>query len=252
MNHWKLNALAGTTAEENVVNGIQQGIGIHSAPTSSAVSQERRGELPHMATPHAQATLLTLTSAASGDHAQAQPGLIGLCSLLRELQSAELNALPPRTAQLLAELGRHLLPASELGNTGRVRNNVLASGLFLDADTAQVDASDSEGPGQGMPLDLKSLLAQLLALMQPGRQLTMRSGNLQFISLFPGTAQCLQAYADEQKQGSRHKQFQARLLGNVETAFVGIVRNQLQSLNQSSEKKTTCWSGLRPARSPSR
>jgi hypothetical protein len=87
-------------------------------------------------------------------------------------------------------------------------------------------------------MDLKSLLGQLLALMQPGRRLSLANGSLQFISLNPGTAQCLQAYAEEQKHGPRQNKLQARLLANVETAFLGIVRNQLQSLAQSSEKKT--------------
>jgi hypothetical protein len=48
----------------------------------------------------------------------------------------------------------------------------------------------------------------------------------------------LQAYAEEQKHGPRQNKMQARLLANIETAFLGIVRNQLQSLAQSSDKKT--------------
>jgi hypothetical protein len=219
------------------MDGIQQGLGIHSAPTTATVPQERRGELPHADGQRVDATVLTLSSVSAGKTTRAPPGLAALYSLLQGLSSDELAVLPPRTAQLLAELGRHLLPVTDLSNTNRIRNLTLTSGLFLEAASDDDDAAmaNSRIPP---PQDLKNLLGQLLALMQPGRQLTLRNGNPQLVSLYPGTAQCLQAYAEEQKHGPRQNKFQARLLANVETAFLGIVRNQLQSLAQSSEKKT--------------
>lgn len=219
------------------MDGIQQGRGVQSTPTTAPVPQDRRGELPHAESRHTEATVLTLTSATAGKTMPSAPGLAALYALLQGMQSAELHALPPRTTQLLAELGRHLLPVSDLGST-RLRNAFLSSGLFLDADLAQENDLAADAASPRMPMDLKSLLGQLLALMQPGRQLTMRNGTTQFISLNPGTAQCLQAYAEEQKHGPRQNKIQARLLANVETAYLGIVRNQMQSLTQSSATKT--------------
>jgi hypothetical protein len=220
------------------VNGIPQGLGIHSSPTTATVPHDRRSELPHAENRHSDATVLTLTSTAAGKATRATPGLAALYSLLQGLQHDELSMLPPRTTQLLAELARHLLPVTDIGNTTRLRNLVLSNGLFLDVNAVQEDETASDVASPRMPADLKNLLGQLLALMQPGRQLVLRNGNPQLISLNPGTAQCLQAYAEEQKHGSPQKKFQARMLANVETAFLGIVRNQLQSLAQSSEKKS--------------
>lgn len=218
------------------MNGIQQGLGIHATTTATTTPHERRGDVAHAGAPHSDATVLTLTSAVAGKPTQAEPGLAALYSLLQGLQRDELAELPPRTAQLLAELSRHLLPASDIGNAARLRKLVLHNGLFMESAPGDDEAGDAQVfPA---PVDLKSLLGQLLALMQPGRRLALRDGALQFISLNPGTAQCLQAYAEEQKHGSRQKRFQGRLQANVETAFLGIVRNQLQSLAQSSDKKT--------------
>lgn len=194
--------------------------------------------MPHAERQHTDATVLTLTSAAAGKSAVPQPGLAALYALLQELDADELALLPPRTAQLLAELGRHLLPASDAGSAQRLRNLVLGSGLFLEAGAGAEDEAAAEGGYRSQPLDLKSLLGQLLALMQPGRRLALRDGQLQFLSLNPGTAQCLQAYADEQRNGLRKQRFQGRLQMQVETAFLGIVRNQLHSLAQCSEKKS--------------
>jgi hypothetical protein len=219
------------------VNGIQQGLGIHTAPSAASLPHERRNEVPHAGTQRTDATLLTLSSTAAGKSASTPPGLAQLYALLQGLQSSELAAMPPRTTQLLVELTRHLLPATDIGNSTRLRNLVLGNGLFLESTPDEPD----EGAGSARfppPIDLKSLLGQLLALMQPGRRLTLQNGQLQFVSLNPGTAQCLQAYAEEQKHGPRQNKVQARLLANVETAFLGIVRNQLQSLAQSSDKKT--------------
>lgn len=209
------------------MNGIPQGLGIHAMPAATTLAHERRGEVPHAETQRNAATVLTLTSAGAGKSPRPMPGLAALYVLLQELDDGVLALLPPRTAQLLAELGSHLLPAVAAGNSNRLRALVLHGGLFLEAT-----AAEDEGPP-----DLKSLLGQLLALLQPGRRLMLQDGNLRFVSLNPGTAQCLQAYAEEQKHGSRDNRFQARLLANVETAFLGIVRNQLQSLALSSEKK---------------
>ena len=219
------------------MNGIEHGLGIHAAPATAAAPQDRRGDVPHAETRRTDATVLTLTSThhASGKTAPATPGLAALYALLQGLKSTELSVLPPRTAQLLAELTRHLVPVTDIGNTNRLRNLVLHNGLFLESTPDDEADSDARLPP---PMDLKSLLGQLLVLMQPGRRLTLRDGHLHFASLNPGTAQCLQAYSEEQKQGPRRTQFQTRLLANVETAFLGIVRNQLLSLAQSTEKKT--------------
>ncbi|MDY6982756.1 MAG: flagellar hook-length control protein FliK [Pseudomonadota bacterium] len=218
------------------MNDISKGIGIQATTTATTLPHERRGDVPHAGTQRNDATVLTLTSASAGKPTQAEPGLASLYSLLQGLQHDELAELPPRTAHLLAELGRHLLPVTDVGNASRLRKLVLHNGLFMESTPGDDDVGDSAVfPA---PLDLKSLLGQLLALMQPGRRLALRDGALQFVSLNPGTAQCLQAYAEEQKHGSRQKRFQGRLQANVETAFLGIVRNQLQSLAQSSDKKT--------------
>lgn len=220
------------------MNGIPQGLGIHTAPSAATLPHERRNEVPHAESQRTDATVLTLTHVAAGKSASAPPGLAALYSLLQGMHSAELAAMPPRMTQLLVELTRHLLPVTDLGNTGRIRNLVLHNGLFLESTPGEDDEGASSSTRIPPPLDLKALLGQLLALMQPGRRLTLRNGSLQFISLNPGTAQCLQAYAEEQKHGPRHNKMQARLLANIETAFLGIVRNQLQSLAQSSDKKT--------------
>lgn len=225
------------------MNSIPHGVGINSPPATATVPHERRGELAQTGSKHAEATVLTLTPtlAPAGKPPPAQPGLAALYALLRELQGAEMDAVPARTAQMLAEVGRHFLSVTELGNSQRLRNHILGGGLFLDANEVQPAEAEEAGGGSGnLPAatDLKGVLVRILALLQPGRQLTLRNGTLQFASLYPGTAQCLQAYNEEQKQGSRQKQLQARLVGNVETALLGIVRNQLQSLAQSSEKKT--------------
>jgi hypothetical protein len=220
------------------VNGIPQGLGIHASPSAATVPHDRRNEVPHTGSQRTDATVLTLTSVPAGKSASTPPGLAALYSLLQGMQSAELAAMPPRTTQLLVELTRHLLPVTDIGNTGRLRNLVLHNGLFLESTPGEEDDSANGSTRIPPPIDLKSLLGQLLALMQPGRRLTLRDGSLQFISLNPGTAQCLQAYAEEQKHGPRQNKMQARLLANIETAFLGIVRNQLQSLAQSSDKKT--------------
>lgn len=220
------------------MDGIQQGLGIHTAPSTATLQHERRGDVPHTESRRSDATVLTLTSTVSGKASRAPPpGLAALYALLQNSHSAELAALPPRTTQLLSELSRHLLRVGDIGNA-RLRNTVLAGGLFLDCNAAHDDGADADAASPQPLVDLKSLLGQLLTLLQPGRQLALRNGALQFISLNPGTAQCLQAYAEEQKHGARQKSFQRPLLANVETAFLGIVRNQLQSLAQSSEKKT--------------
>jgi hypothetical protein len=236
----KIMQLADTDAGTTKVNGIQQSGGIHVASSTATVPHDRRSDAPHTETRSTDATVLTLTSTAL-DKSTARaspPGLAALYALLQGLQSAELGALPPRTAQLLFELSRHFLPVTDLGNTAQLRNLVLGSGLFLESTPGEEEGDAAFGTRIPPPIDLKALLGQLLALMQPGRQLTVRNGNLQFLSLNPSTAQCLQAYAEEQKHGSRQKTFQSPLLANVETAFLGIVRNQLQSLGQSSEKIT--------------
>jgi hypothetical protein len=220
------------------VNGIPQGLGIHASPSAATLPHERRNEVPHAGSQHTGATVLTLTHVPDGKSASTPPGLAQLYALLQGLQSAELAAMPPRTTQLLVELTRHLLPVTDISNTGRIRNLVLHNGLFLESTPGDEDDGANNSTRIPPPIDLKSLLGQLLALMQPGRRLTLRDGALQFTSLNPGTAQCLQAYAEEQKHGPRQNKLQARLLANVETAFLGIVRNQLQSLSQSSDKKT--------------
>ncbi len=221
------------------MNGIQQGLGIQAAPSAATLPHDRRSGVPQAASQHTDATVLTLTSSSAGKSTAVQPGLAALYALLQSLQSHEVAALPPRTAQLLIELTRHLLPVTDLGNSGRLRNLVLANGLFLEVPGESEDETAAQTQlGVPRPTDLKSLLGQLLTLMQPGRRLTLSNGALQFLSLNPGTAQCLQAYAEEQKHGPRQNRVQARLLANVETAFLGIVRNQLQSLAQSSDKKT--------------
>ena len=218
------------------MNGIQQGAGIHATPTTATLPHERRSDVPHPEIRHSDDTVLTLTSTIAGKSTPAAtPGLAALFSLLQGLHSAELAQLPARTAQLLTELARHLLPVADVGNPNRLRSLVLHNGLFLESTPGEEDESNAKVPA---PMDLKSLLGQLLALMHPGRRLALRDGQLQFLGLNPGTAQCLQAYAEEQKQGPRRTQFQNRLLAQVETAFLGIVRNQLHSLAQSTEKKT--------------
>lgn len=217
------------------MNGIPQGLGIHSTPAATTLAHERRSEVPQADSQRSDATVLTLTSGAAGRATPPAPGLAALYALLQGLDAEALALLPPRTAHLLAELGRHLLPAADAGNSNRLRKLVLQGGLFLEAAPAEAGDDAARVPA---PLDLKSLLGQLLALLQPGRRLALRDGNLQFVSLNPGSAQCLQAYADEQRHGSRDKRFETRLLANVETALLGIVRNQLQSLALSSEKKT--------------
>jgi hypothetical protein len=223
------------------MNDIPQAAGVGTMPPATTLPQERRADVSQAGLRHSDATVLTLTSTAVGKSTQAEPGLAALHSLLLHgLQRGEFAQLPPRTAQLLTELSRHLLPASESGNASRLRKLVLHSGLFLETASGEEDAADaSPFPA---PLDLKGLLGQLLALMQPGRRLALRDGALQFISQNPGTAQGLQAYAQEQneqrKHGSRQMRFQGQLQANVELAFLGIVRNQLQSLAQSSDKKT--------------
>ncbi|MGP1609919.1 MAG: hypothetical protein ACTS5G_04355, partial [Burkholderiales bacterium] len=182
------------------MNGIPQGGGIHAAQSAATVPQERRGGVPHSDITRTDATVLTLTGNLTGKSAlrSSQPGLAALYTLLQGSRSAELSALPPRTTQLLLELSRHLLPVRDL-SSNRLRNLVLANGGFLESSPPQEEASVSDASGPRPLTDLKSLLGQLLALMQPGRQLALRNGNLQFISLNPGTAQCLQAYAEEQK-----------------------------------------------------
>lgn len=211
---------------------------MHSTPTTTTLPQERRGDVPHADRQHSDATVLTLTSTAAGKSTPAEPGLAALYALLQGLQRDELAALPPRTAQLIAELSRHVLPASDIGNANRLRNVILSNGLFMDADDEPDEAAAAGTTSSPRAHDLKNLLGQLLMLMQPGRRLALRDGSLQFVSLNPGTAQCLQAYAEEQKHGSQRKRFQTRLQVNVETAFLGIVRNQLQSLAQCSDKKS--------------
>lgn len=220
------------------MNGIEQRIGVHTTPTTTTLPHERRSDVPHAERQHSDATVLTLTNAAAGRSTQAEPGLAALYALLQELHREELAALPPRTAQLIAELSRHLLPASDIGNALRLRSQILSNGLFMDAASEQEDGAASDATAAPRTSDLKNLLGQLLTLMHPGRRLALRDGSLQFVSLNPGTAQCLQAYAEEQKHGSRQTRFQTRLQVNVETAFLGIVRNQLQSLAQCSDRKS--------------
>jgi hypothetical protein len=149
------------------VNGIPQGLGIHTAPAATTLPHERRSDVAHTGNQRTDATVLTLTNVPAGKSASTPPGLAQLYALLQSLQSAELAAMPPRTTQLLVELTRHLLPVTDISNSGRLRNLVLANGLFLESTPGEED----EGPSTTRippPIDLKSLLGQLLTLMQPG------------------------------------------------------------------------------------
>lgn len=227
------------------MNSIQNTLSVVTPAATANVPHERRGELQRADTRHGEAQVLTLSAGREGKAAQAPPGMASLFALLHELQQAGMDEVPARSAQLLAELGRHFLPVFELGNTSKLRSHILGSGVFLEADEAeQLDAAASPSQRAGRseapatPTDLKSLLIRLHNLLQPQRQLVLRNGTPLFINTQPVTAQCLQAYADEQKQGSRQRQLHSLLLGDVETALLGIVRDQLQSLAQSSEKKT--------------
>lgn len=106
--------------------------------------------------------------------ANREDGLPGLYALLKDAKQRDPSLLNRAMQELLARLGQYLLRPRHLVDAERVKQHMLNSGLFLDAELAR------GLPSTALQNDLKGLLNNALQQLLPHRILTERSGGTAF------------------------------------------------------------------------
>ncbi len=157
---------------------------------------------------------------------QQEPGLLTLLGLWQRYpqQLAQLSSqLPP----LLGALHSRSLPRAELLTPGRLRAHGNSSWGLGDANETGADAAP-----------LLPLLARLLGVLQPARELRLDQGQPVLVERDGGPAQSLQPlvaqYRTEQESDSAAPVLRQLLSVNVEQALLSLVGTQLQTLPRSS------------------
>lgn len=151
-----------------------------------------------------------------------ETGIHNLLRLAQQSGGGEQQRLPADTTALLAQLKKTLLKPAELGNAGKLKQALLLSGLFLEAELASEKAADGN-----VRMDLKALLLRLLGSL-PSQENQARHRTLQNLLGQSGLSQYQLASAEL-------PDLPRRLRFASEDALQKIQANQHKSLNESNE-----------------
>lgn len=199
-------------------------LGTEPAPHFAVVGVLRREDLQQQAAVHLRASWQEAVQLLR----QQEPGIMTLLGLWQRYpqQLAQLSAqLPP----LLGALHARSLPREALLAPGRLKAHGSSSWSFGDAGTTPED-----GAAEAMARPLLPLLARLLQLLQPGRELRLERDQAVVVEREDAPAQSLQPlvalYRNEQESDTQAPLLRQLLSVNVEQALLALVSSQLHTL----------------------
>ncbi|HTR01064.1 MAG TPA: hypothetical protein VMH83_13785 [Candidatus Acidoferrum sp.] len=151
-----------------------------------------------------------------------QGSVATLLNLLRTVQQLFPEAVPELLAPLLHKLQPFVLEPRQVSDARRLRQQAQRSGLFLESGLAADDAALPD-----LTEDLKLQLFQILALMDPARQLALVDSTPAFVDGTAKSAHGLQGLGAYGGKGARTGQVQAYLQCSHNDPEGGVSDGQL-------------------------